>query len=81
MKLRNQSCQLILGHYKPKLSTNSRTFQPSPPHFSKQTWLCAFFITSVKSFYRDEKVVRSRGYVFFTTVKIRLVGRLWFLIQ
>lgn len=45
------------------------------PHFSKQTWVCAFFITSVKSFYRDEKVVRSRAYVCFTTVKIRTVGR------
>ena len=41
------------------------------PHFSKQTWVCAFFITSVKSFYRDEKVVRSRAYKRFTVVKIR----------
>ena len=51
------------------------------PHFSKQTWVCAFFITSVESFYRDEKVVRSRAYVFFTTVKIRTVGRVWFVVQ
>ena len=51
------------------------------PHFSKQTWVCAFFITSVESFYRDEKVVHSRAYVFFTTVKIRTVGRVWFVVQ
>ena len=51
------------------------------PHFSKQTWVCAFFITSVGSFYRDEKVVRSRAYVCFTTVKIRAIESAHFVVQ
>lgn len=51
------------------------------PHFSKQTWVCAFFITSVESFYRDEKVVRSLAYVCFTTVKIRAIESAHFVVQ
>lgn len=51
------------------------------PHFSKQTWVCAFFITSVGSFYRDEKVVRSRAYVCFTTVKILAIESARFVVQ
>jgi rod shape-determining protein rodA len=51
------------------------------PHFSKQTWVCAFFITSVESFYRDEKIVHSRAYVFFTTVKIRTIESAHFVVQ
>lgn len=51
------------------------------PHFSKQTWVCAFFITSVKSFYRDEKVVRSRVHVCFTTVKTRAIESAHFVVQ
>lgn len=51
------------------------------PHFFKASLGVRFFITSVESFYRDEKVVRSRAYVCFTTVKIRVVGRLTFVIQ
>lgn len=51
------------------------------PHFSKQTWVCAFFITSVGSFYRDEKVVRSRAHVCFTTVKIREIESAHFVVQ
>lgn len=51
------------------------------PHFFKANLGVRFFITSVGSFYRDEKVVHSRAYVFFTTVKIRTVGRVWFVVQ
>ena len=73
---------------KPKLSTNSRTLQFLAWFFRPQHWALSvqiligcFFIVSGKVFHHDEKVVRSRGYIFFTTVKIRVVGRLLFVIQ
>lgn len=56
-------------------------FRPQHWALSAQILIGCFFIVSGKVFHHDEKVVRSRGYVFFTTVKIRVVGRLWFLIQ
>ena len=43
--------------------------------------MCAFFITSVEPFYRDEKIVRSRAYVCFTTVKIQAIESAHFVVQ
>ena len=51
------------------------------PHFFKANLGVRFFITSVGSFYRDEKVVRSRAYVCFTTVKIRAIKSARFVVQ
>lgn len=51
------------------------------PHFFKANLGVRFFITSVGSFYRDEKVVHSRAYVCFTTVKILAIESAHFVVQ
>lgn len=51
------------------------------PHFFKANLGVRFFITSVESFYHDEKVVRSRAYVCFTTVKTQAIESAHFVVQ
>ena len=62
MKLRNQSCQLILGHYTACLC--SAYAHERKPFFSRAQTL---FIVSANLFYRDEKppspnVVAAKSY-------------------
>ena len=56
MKLRNQSCQLILGHY----TTNSRTLHQSCQlilgHYTHYTYSCLFLSLGLFFLYVEKKI-------------------------